>query len=87
MIVIIALKLIKEVGINHYIIYCDSQLVVNQFQGYFKRSNRSLRKYEEKVQLLLTVIKERQGYYKLLQVVQGENGEANSLAKMPTVEE
>lgn len=46
---IMALEIIKEVGILHSTIHCNSQLVVNHCQGHFKVRDPSLAKYEEKV--------------------------------------
>lgn len=53
-----ALKIINEAGMLHSTVYCDSQLVMNQYQGHFKVRDPSLINYKDKVQLLLIVIKE-----------------------------
>lgn len=86
-IVIIALKIVKEVGIHNFIIYIESQLVVNQYQKQFKVSDLDQINYEEKFHLLLMVIKEKQGNCKLRKVARGKNGEADLPAKMAAIGE
>lgn len=46
--VIIALKIVAEIDIQESIIFSDSQLVINQYQGQFKVQDSNLIKYEDK---------------------------------------
>lgn len=48
-VVIMTLRIVKEVCIQKSIIFSNSQLVVNQCQSYFKVRDLSLVKYEEKI--------------------------------------
>lgn len=72
-----ALRIIKEIGIQNFIIFSNSQLVVNWCQSYFKVRDPSLIKYEKKVQSLMTKIKNRQSHCELRQVARRDNEEAN----------
>lgn len=85
--VIIALKIIVEIGMQKSIIFSDSQLVVNQCQGQFKIWDPNLVKYKEKVWSLITRIKDRQGDCELRQVARSYNEEADQLMNKAVVGE
>lgn len=49
---IVGMKKEKKLGIKHLVIYCDSQLVANQFTGEYAASNERMGRYMRMAQKL-----------------------------------
>ncbi|XP_073124204.1 uncharacterized protein [Henckelia pumila] len=78
--VITGLKLPREAGAEHAIIYSDSQLVVQQVQGTFSVKEERLREYVE-------LVKRQVGGFSswsIEQIPREHNSKADTLAKMAT---
>jgi len=72
------LRLAQGVGADEVVAYCDSQLVVNQFNGDYEAKDSRMEAYLEVVKDLAKNFKK----FELICIPQGENTTADALAAM-----
>jgi len=75
---IAGLRLAQGVGADEVVAYCDSQLVVNQFNGDYEAKDSRMEAYLEVVKDLAKNFKK----FKLIRIPQGENTTAYALAAL-----
>ena len=75
---IVGLRLAQGVGADEVVAYCNSQLVVNQFNGDYEAKDSRMKAYLEVVQIWLRISKNSNSFaYK-----RGENTFADALAAL-----
>ncbi|XP_023882112.2 uncharacterized protein LOC111994457 [Quercus suber] len=78
---IAGLDLAKVAGALNMVIYYDSQIVANQMNGDYECKGERMKKYLDQVKKMVNELKA-----KIIQIPQGENEQADRLAKAPSAE-
>ncbi|XP_065625346.1 uncharacterized protein LOC136065732 [Quercus suber] len=78
---IAGLDLVKAAGAEKVIIYCDSQVIVNQISGEYECKGERMKKYLDQARRRMNELK-----VKIIQIPRGENEQANRLAKAASAE-
>ncbi|XP_065638260.1 uncharacterized protein LOC136071189 [Quercus suber] len=73
---IAGLDLVKAAGAEKVIVYCDSQVIVNQISGEYECKGERMKKYLDQARRRMNELK-----VKIIQIPQGENEQADRLAK------
>ncbi|XP_075669896.1 uncharacterized protein LOC142639631 [Castanea sativa] len=78
---IAGLDLAKAVGATNMVIHCDSQIVTNQVNGDYKCKSEKMKKYLEQAKRRVNELQA-----KIVQILRGENKQADRLAKAASTE-
>ena len=75
------LDLARATGVENMVVYCDSQVVINQINGNYKCKNVRMKKYLEEVKGRIGSLQ-----FKFIQIPREENKCADRLAKAASAE-
>ena len=78
---IAGLDLTKAVGVEYMVVYCDSQVVINQVHGDYECKNKRMKKYLKQVRDRVNDLQ-----VKFVQIPREENEHADCLAKATSAE-
>nr|XP_023900522.1 uncharacterized protein LOC112012361 [Quercus suber] len=78
---IAGLGLVKAAGAERVIVYCDSQVIVNQISGEYECKGERMKKYLDQAKRRMNELK-----VKIIQIPRGENEQADRLAKAASAE-
>ncbi|XP_065619152.1 uncharacterized protein LOC136063143 [Quercus suber] len=78
---IAGLDLVKAAGAEKVIVYCDSQVIVNQISGEYECKGERMKKYLDQARRRMNELK-----VKIIQIPRGENEQADRLAKAASAE-
>ncbi|XP_065635387.1 uncharacterized protein LOC136070035 [Quercus suber] len=78
---IAGLDLVKAAGAEKVIVYCDSQVIVNQISGEYECKGERMKKYLDQARRRMNKLK-----VKIIQIPRGENEQADGLAKAASAE-